>query len=108
MVVVVVPLTGTRCSGGSGRIGTGIGDSWFSLLGLPLMTSPGRLGLLVVAAIPSLDGTRAVTVIGSLMFLSLVPLSRSVFPGFCPCCLAEVVLAPCPSRGLLLESESET
>ena len=107
MVVVVGPPTGTGCSGPTGGVGIGIGGPWPVLLDPPLTTNPGRLVLPVVAVVPLLDETRAASMIGSLMFLSLVPLSRSVFPGFCPCCLAEVVLAPSPSRGLLLESESE-
>ena len=54
MVVVANPLVGIGYSGGSGRIGTGIGDPWLSLPGPPLTTNPGRLGLPVVAAVPLL------------------------------------------------------
>ena len=73
MVVVVGPLTGTGCSGLTGGIGIGIGGPWSVLLDPPLTTNPGRLALLVIAVVPLLGGTRAASVIGSLMFLSLAP-----------------------------------
>ena len=107
MVVVDALPTSTGCGGDSGRIGIGIGSPWLSSLGPPLMTSPGRLGLPVIAVVPSLDGTRVVGAIRSLMFPSLVPSSRNVSPGFRPGCSAEVVLAPSLSRGSLVGSALE-
>ena len=107
MVVVVGPLTGTGCSGATGGVGIGIGDPWPVLLGPPLATNPSQLVLPVVAVVPLLGGTRAASVIGSLMFLSLAPSSRSVSPGFHLDCLAVVVPTPSPSRDSLLESELE-
>ena len=107
MVVVVGLLTGTGCSEATGRVGTGIGDPWLASLGPPLATNPGWLVLPVVAVVPLLGGTRAASVIGSLMFLSLAPSSQSVSLGFCLDCLAVVVPAPSPSRDSLLESELE-
>ena len=56
MVVVGTPLARIGCSGGSGKIGTGIGDSWLSLLGPPLATNPGRITLLVIVVVPSSSG----------------------------------------------------
>ena len=109
MVVAFNPLTDTGCSGVFGRIGIGIVGSWLALLGRPLVTNPGQVTPPVVVVIPLLDGTRAATVIRSLMFPSLVPSSRSVSPGFhpCSCCSMAVVLAPSLSEGPLLWSESE-
>ena len=107
MVVVVGPPTSTGCGGVTGRVGIGISGPWPMLLGPPLMTNPGWLGLPVVVVIPSLGGTRVASVIGSLMFPSLVPSSRSVFPGFHLGCLAVVVPALSPSKDSLLELELE-
>ena len=75
MVEVVTLLAGTGCSGALGRIGIGIGDPLLVSLGLFLATSLGRLTLPVVVVAPSLGGTQAATVIGSLMFRSLAPSS---------------------------------
>ena len=107
MVVVVGPLTGTGCSGVIGGTGIGIGDPWPMLLDPPLTTNPGRLVLPVVVAVPLLGGTQAAIVIGSLMFLSLVPSSQSVSLGLHLGCSAVVVPAPSPSRDSLLELELE-
>ena len=109
MVVVFDPLTDTGCSGVLGRIGIGIVGSWLALPGRPLATNPGRVAPPIVVVIPSLDGIRAVTIIRSLMFLSLVSSSQSVFLGFRPCSCGSMVVVPAPSlsKDSLLWSESE-
>ena len=105
MVVVVGPSTSTGCGGATGGLRIGIGGPWPVLLDPPLTTNPSRLVLPVVVVIPLLGGTRAASVIGSLMFPSLAPSSRSVSPGFRLDCLAVVVPAPSSSRVSLLELE---
>ena len=107
MVVAFNLLTDTGCSGVFGRIGIGIVGSWLALLGRPLVTNPGRVTPPVVVVVPLLDGTRAASVIGLLMFLSLAPSSQSVSLGFRLGCSVVVIRAPSPFRDLLLESELE-
>ena len=110
MVVAFGPLTGTGYSGALGRTGIGIGGSWPVPLDLFLVTSPGQVTLPIIVVVPLLGGIQAATVIRSLMFLSLVPSSQSVFPGFCPCscCSVAAVLVPSLSKDSLLGSESES